>query len=346
VGTARTLGDIVAKFGGQVQGNPALAVRRIATLEKADHGEISFLANPKYRSALQTTKAGALILAPDMAAEWGKDCILTPQPYLYFARLAEWLNPSPVPTPGVHPSAVVESPVPPSVAVAAGAWIGPSVSLGDDVVIGPGCVVGEGSQLGAGTFLHARVTLYPRCRIGKRVIIHSGAVVGADGFGFARQEDGFWFKIPQSGGVLVGDDVEIGANTTIDRGTLDDTVIEDGVKLDNQIQIAHNVRIGAGTAVAGCVGIAGSTKVGRNCTLGGAAMIIGHLELVDGVHVSAGTFVGKSILSPGTYTGSVPVMQHDAWLKNFSRLRHMDALADKIRALEKRLSDLEKGKQS
>ncbi len=185
------------------------------------------------------------------------------------------------------------------------------------------------------------MTIYADCRIGCRAIIHSGAVIGADGFGFARDPDGAWVKIAQTGRVLIGDDVEIGANTTIDRGALEDTIIENGVKLDNQIQVGHNVKIGAHTAMAGCVGIAGSARIGAGCTVGGAAVILGHLSLADGVNVSSGTLVAKSIAAPGSYTGTVPFMAHDDWLKNFSRLRHLDAMADKIRALEKRIAQLE-----
>jgi UDP-3-O-[3-hydroxymyristoyl] glucosamine N-acyltransferase len=208
-------------------------------------------------------------------------------------------------------------------------------------VIGAHCRIGQGVHIGADSWLYPGVTIYHRCRIGRRAIIHSGAVIGADGFGFARESNGEWVKIAQTGSVVIGDDVEIGANTTIDRGALEDTEIGDGVKLDNQIQVGHNVRIGPHTAIAGCVGIAGSARIGARCTIGGAAVILGHLTLADDVNVSSGTLVGKSIAKSGQYTGTVPFMAHDDWQKNFARLRHLDAQADKIRALEKRLAQLE-----
>jgi UDP-3-O-[3-hydroxymyristoyl] glucosamine N-acyltransferase len=320
---ARSLEEIVARFGGDLKGDGKLAVTGLASLETATAAQLSFLANPKYRARLVATRAGAVILAPEMAGECPVAAIVTPQPYLYFARVSHWLSDVPFPAPGVHPSAVVESPLLPSVSVGAHCWIGTDVEIGEDSVLYPG------------------VRIYPGCRIGRRAIIHAGAVIGADGFGFA-QDGAAWVKIAQTGRVVIGDDVEIGANTTIDRGALEDTVIEDGVKLDNQIQIAHNVRVGRNTAMAGCVGIAGSAKVGAGCTVGGGAIILGHLTLADGVHVSAGTLVAKSISEPGSYTGTVPFMAHDDWLRNFARLRHLDAMADRIRALEKRLAELEK----
>ncbi len=316
------LDEIVARFGGELRGDGARTVSGLAPLDSATPWQLSFLANPKYRSQLAATRAGAVILAPEAAADCPCAAIVTPQPYLYFARVSQWLAQTP-PPPGIHASAVVESPVPDSASIGPQCWIGPDVEIGE------------------GSVLYSGVKIYSGCRIGRRAILHSGAVIGADGFGFAREAGGAWVKIAQTGRVLIGDDVEIGANTTIDRGALGDTVIEDGVKLDNQIQVGHNVRIGAHSAIAGCVGIAGSARIGARCTIGGGAIILGHLALADGVNVSAGTLVGKSIAAPGSYTGSVPFMAHDDWQRNFARLRHLDALADRIRALEKRLAELE-----
>lgn len=318
------LDRIVATLGGDLAGEGSVEISGLAPLDRAGPGQLSFLSNPKYRSQLAGTRAAAVILAPEVASACPVPAIVTPQPYLYFARVAQLLNPVARPAPGIHASAVVESPIPESASVGPGVWIGPDVEVGENAVI------------------HANVSIYPGCRIGARAIVHSGAVIGADGFGFAREASGSWVKIPQTGRVIVGDDVEIGANTTIDRGALGDTVIEEGVKLDNQIQVAHNVRIGAHSALAGCVGIAGSANIGRRCTVGGGAIILGHLTLADDVNVSSGTLVAKSIFSPGTYTGTVPFMSHDEWLKNFARLRHLESMADRIRALEGRLAELEK----
>jgi UDP-3-O-[3-hydroxymyristoyl] glucosamine N-acyltransferase len=339
---ARRLEEIVARCGGELKGDGNLAVSGLASLERATSGQLSFLANPKYRSQLASTHAGAVILAAEMLDACPCAAIVTPQPYLYFARVSQWLAAVPRPQAGIHPSAVVESPIPPSVAIGPQAWIGPNVEIGENCVIGAHCLIGAGTRIGADGWLYPGVTIYHGCLLGQRAIIHSGVVIGADGFGFAREATGEWVKIAQTGRVVIGDDVEIGANTTIDRGALEDTVIEDGVKLDNQIQVAHNVRIGAHTAIAGCVGIAGSAKIGAGCTIGGAGMILGHLTLADGVNVSSGTLVGKSITTPGTYTGSVPFMAHGDWQKNFAHLRHLDAMVDRIRALEKRLAELEK----
>jgi UDP-3-O-[3-hydroxymyristoyl] glucosamine N-acyltransferase len=340
------LDEIVNRFGGNLVGDGTREVSGLATLEGASQGHLSFLANPKYRGQLAATKAGAVILAPDALSDCPTAAILTPQPYLYFARVSQWLNASARPTHGIHPSAIVETDIPANVAIAANVWIGSGVRLGEDVVIEANCSIGAGAEIGKGSWLRPNVSVYPGCRIGARAIIHSGAVIGSDGFGFARDPDGAWVKIEQAGRVLIGDDVEIGAGTTIDRGALGNTIIEDGVKLDNQIQVGHNVRIGAHTAMAGCVGIAGSATIGCRCTVGGGAIILGHLTLADDVHVSAGTLVAKSISKPGSYTGTVPFMPHEDWLKNFSRLRHLDTMADKIRALEARLAALETGNRS
>jgi UDP-3-O-[3-hydroxymyristoyl] glucosamine N-acyltransferase len=335
-----TLNDIVARLGGEVRGDGTLTVSGITTLEAAEPGQLSFLSNPKYREKLAGTRASAVIVAPDVAGECPSAAIITPQPYLYFARVAQWLQPQARPQAGIHATAVVEGRVADSASIGANVRIGLDAEIGEHVVIEANCSIGGGCRIGADSWLYPGVTLYSGCQIGARAIIHAGAVIGADGFGFAREADGAWVKIPQSGRVLIGDDVEIGANTTIDRGALEDTVIEDGVKLDNQIQIGHNVHIGAHTAIAGCAGIAGSTRIGRCCTFGGAAMILGHLEIADEVNISAGTMVSKSISKPGNYTGWVPFQEHADWLKNFSRLRYLDAMANKIRALA-RLAGLE-----
>jgi UDP-3-O-[3-hydroxymyristoyl] glucosamine N-acyltransferase len=336
-----TLNEIVARLGGELAGDGALTVSGITTLDAAGPGQLSFLANPKYRAKLATTRATAVIVSPGVAADCPAAAIVTPQPYLYFARVAQWLAPKLRPPVGIHPTAVVEGRIADTASIGPGVWIGPDAEVGENVVIEANCSIGHHCSIGADSWLYPGVKLYPNCRIGARAIIHSGAVIGADGFGFAREGDGSWVKIPQTGGVAIGCDVEIGANTSIDRGALEDTVIEDGVKLDNQIQVGHNVRIGAHTAMAGCVGIAGSTRIGKRCTFGGAAMILGHLEIADDVNVSSGTMIAKSVAKPGNYTGWVPFQEHADWLKNFSRLRHLDALADKIRALETRLAELE-----
>jgi UDP-3-O-[3-hydroxymyristoyl] glucosamine N-acyltransferase len=299
-----TLGQIASRLGGRVAGNADTLIRQVGSLERASGDQLAFFSNWKLRDVLAASKAAAVILAPADEEATALPRIVVDNPYLYFARVSQLLNGTTTQPAGVHPGAVVA----------------PSARLGERVSIGAGCVVGGGCVLGDETCLYPGVVLYANCRLGKRVIVHSGAVIGADGFGFAKDGER-WVKIPQIGGVRIGDDVEIGANTTIDRGALDDTVIEDGVKLDNQIQVGHNTRIGANTAVAGCVGIAGSADIGANCTLGGAAMILGHLRIVDNVHVSAGTMITRSVLKPGTYTGIYPFDEHDAWARAAATLR-------------------------
>jgi UDP-3-O-[3-hydroxymyristoyl] glucosamine N-acyltransferase len=320
------LDEIVARFGGELIGEGSLRVSQVATLERAGPDQIAFLANSRYRGQLQATRAGAVILAPAAAHACKQPHIVCANPYAYFARVAQLLNPLRAAKLAVHPSAV----------------IAPDARIGEGTTVAAGCVVGEGVVIGAGSLLHANVTVYPGCIVGARAIIHSGAVIGADGFGIAREADGSWTKIPQIGRVIIGDDVEIGANTTIDRGALDDTVIEDGVKLDNQIQIGHNVHVGAHTAMAGCVGVAGSARIGRRCTFGGGAIVLGHLEIADDVNISAATLVTKSITQPGTYTGAMPFEPHRAWLKNAAHLRRLDALAERISELEARFVNMEK----
>jgi UDP-3-O-[3-hydroxymyristoyl] glucosamine N-acyltransferase len=299
-----TLGQIVARLGGRVAGNAETVVHQVASLEGATAEQISFFTGRRYRAKLAATRAGAVVLGAESEAETARPRIVADNPYAYFARVSQLFNPVIAQPPGVHPSAVVAK----------------SAKLGARVSIGAGCVVGEGASIGEETCLYPRVVVYPNCSLGSRVIVHSGAVIGADGFGIA-DEDGRWVKMPQIGAVRIGDDVEIGANTTIDRGAIDDTVIEDGVKLDNQIQVGHNVRIGAHTAIAGCAGIAGSADIGRHCTIGGAAIILGHLRIVDHVNISAGTLVSRSLLKPGTYTGVYPFDEHSSWARAAATLR-------------------------
>ncbi len=331
---ALTLREIVARLGGEAVGDDQSPLTGVATLDSAGPHDLAFLANPRYRSRLATTRAGAVILAPaDRSAATGS-CIVASNPYAYYARAVALFHPPVAPRPGVHPSAVVDpaARIEASAEVGALAVVGAGCRIAAGAVIGPGCVLGERVTIGAGTRLHARVTVYDGCTLGARGIVHSGAVIGADGFGHAPDQ-GRWVKIPQMGAVRIGDDVEVGANTTIDRGALDDTVIGDGVKLDNQIQVGHNVVIGEHTAIAGCVGIAGSTTIGRHCLVGGAAGFIGHLSVCDGVTISAMTLVTKSITEPGTYTSGMPLMPHPEWLRNAAHLRRLDALATRLRRL-------------
>ena len=337
------IGELAALLGGELIGNAALEVERIGGLEDADAQTIGFLAHPRYAALLNTTRAGCVVVGPalrDAAAARGA-VIVCADPYLAFARLTQWwaARVRRAPAAGVHPSAVVE----PGACLDATASVGPlafvasRARIGAAAVIGAQCHVGEGAEVGAATVLKPHVVLADGCRIGQRGIVHSGAVIGADGFGFAPTE-GRWEKIEQLGGVVIGDDVEIGANTCVDRGALADTVLENGVKLDNLVQIAHNVHIGAHSAFAGCVGVAGSARIGRHCTVGGAAMILGHLEIVDNVHVTAGTLISRSIRKPGQYSGSYPFEDNASWEKNAATLRQLYALRERLRALERKNS--------
>jgi UDP-3-O-[3-hydroxymyristoyl] glucosamine N-acyltransferase len=335
------LADVVAALGGALHGDDSLPILRLAPLESADAGSLSFLANPRYAARMAASAAACVVVAPaqqDLALARGA-AIVTPDPYLYFARLTQWwaARTRQAPTAGIHPSAVVEpgAQVHASAAVGALAYVGAGACIGAGAVIGTHGHIGAGAVVGDGTRLAPRVTLGDACVVGARGILHSGVVIGADGFGFAPSQ-GTWVKIEQLGAVRIGDDVEIGANTCIDRGALDDTVLDDGVKLDNLIQVGHNVHIGAHSAMAGCVGIAGSAKIGRHCTAGGGAIILGHLELVDHVHITAATVVTRSILKPGQYSGLFPFDDNASWEKNAATLRQLHTLRDRIRALEKK----------
>jgi UDP-3-O-[3-hydroxymyristoyl] glucosamine N-acyltransferase len=333
-----TLRELGAACGALVEGEGATRIRQIGTLHAASAGTISFLANPKYRHLLATTQASAVILAPEDAVHTTLPRLVTEQPYACYARVAGLLNPPRAFAPGVAPDATVGegARIAASATLSAGVHVGAGSVVGERVVLLPGAVIGERVFLGDDTRVFSNAVVYDDCVIGSRCIIHAGAVIGADGFGMA-EDQGVWIKIPQLGRVVLGADVEVGANTTIDRGALDDTVLEDGVKLDNQIQIAHNCRIGAHTAIAGCVGIAGSTRIGRHCKIGGAAMIIGHLAIADEVVISAGSFVSKSITRPGVYTGVYPLAPHEKWLRSAPHIRQLEELADRVRELEKRL---------
>ncbi|MGH8806658.1 MAG: UDP-3-O-(3-hydroxymyristoyl)glucosamine N-acyltransferase [Noviherbaspirillum sp.] len=341
------LEKLVERLGGQLIGDAGIEVSGIAPLDVAGASHITFLSNPKLRAQAGETKAAALILsaADDavVSAAYKGARIVTNNPYAYFARVAQYFveqHAQPI-VPGIHPSASVH----PSAEVAPSACIGPHVSVDADAVIGDqalidaGCFVGRGAKVGAGTHFFANVSFHAGCEIGQRGIVHSGAVIGADGFGFAK-ENGACIKIPQTGRVVIGDDVEIGANTSIDRGALADTVIEDGVKLDNQIQIGHNCHIGAHTAMAGCVGVAGSAKIGKYCTFGGAAMVLGHLTIADNVHISSGSLVSRSILEPGQYTGFYPLAKNAEWEKSAAIVRNLGTMREKIRELEKTIKSL------
>jgi UDP-3-O-[3-hydroxymyristoyl] glucosamine N-acyltransferase len=334
-----SLGDIAGHLGGELIGDPSLSITRLGPLEGATPSTISFLSNPRYQSQLAQSQAGCVIVAPasrDAAVARGA-ALVVDDPYLAFARLTQWwAQRTRMPAPaGVHASAVID----PSATLGDGVSVGPlavieaGATIGDGAVVGAHCVIGAGACIGEGTRLAPRVVVGFGCRIGARGIVHSGVVIGADGFGFAPSQ-GRWEKIEQLGNVRIGDDVEIGANTCIDRGALDDTVIEDGVKLDNLIQIGHNVRVGAHTAMAGCVGVAGSATIGAHCQIGGGAIVLGHLTLADRVIVSAASVVTRSIRQPGHYSGVFPIDDNAAWEKNAATLRQLHALRERVRALE------------
>ena len=362
---AFTLEDIVQQFGGEVVGDRSHRVGSLAPLDQAGPNQLAFLANPKYLSQVETTRAGAVLInAEDLAKLGGapeagsdgtrlhgarlhgaRNFIVTPNPYAYFARVAQTFidMAAPKPVPGVHASATID----PSAQIAASAVIGPHVTveagavIGEHVRLDANVAIGRDTQIGAGSHLYPNVSVYYGCKIGERVIIHAGAVIGSDGFGFApdfvgegESRTGSWVKIPQVGAVSIGPDVEIGANTTIDRGAMADTVIEESVKIDNLVQIGHNCRIGAYTVIAGCAGIAGSTTIGRHCMIGGAVGIAGHVTLADHVIVTAKSGVSKSLLKPGMYTSAFPAVNHADWNKSAALLRNLDKLRDRIKALE------------
>jgi UDP-3-O-[3-hydroxymyristoyl] glucosamine N-acyltransferase len=338
---AMTLGELAQRLGVTLQGgDPASQLTAVATLQQAGTGDLSFLANKGYRKYLSGTRATAVILAAEHADECPVAALLSDNPYATYARAAALIVPPVPPRHGVHPTATLEE----GCRVDATAWVGAHCIVERDAVIhagvqlAGGCFVGAGSSIGARSRLLANAVVCHGVSIGERVTVHPGAVIGSDGFGLAN-EHGRWLNVPQLGGVRIGDDVEIGANTTVDRGALDDTVLEDGVRLDNQIQVAHNVHIGAHTAIAGCVGISGSARIGRHCMIGGGAGIVGHLEIADHVIITGMTMVTKSITEPGVYSSGVPAQDNDSWNRNYARFRQLDRLARRVQALERRLAE-------
>ena len=331
-----SLAALAERTGARLDGDGSTIVRRVGTLEHASPDAIVFLANPKYRSQLQTTRAAAVILASHDASSTSLPKLVSANPYATYARVAALLHPDAPVSSGIHPNAIVDDRASIGVdcSIGANAVVAAAATIGAGATIGPGCVIGAEASIGEQAVLHANVVIYSRCSIGARTVVHAGAVIGAEGFGMA-EDAGRWVRIPQVGRVVVGDDCEIGANTTIDRGAIDDTVLENDVKLDNQIQIGHNCTIGAHTAIAGCAGIAGSVRIGRNCRIGGAAMIVGHLTIPDGTVISGGTLIAASPDAAGTYTSVFPALPHREWRKVAAQLRNIDMLAARVRELER-----------
>ncbi len=336
-----SLSELAARFQLQLHGEADRRIDGVGTLAGAGPGQLSFLANSKYAAQLGATRAGAVVLRAESLADCPTAALVARDPYVAYAKIAALFERLPAAKPGIHPSAVVAA----SAQVSAGASIGPCCVIGDRAVIaegavlGPHCIIGDDCQVGAHARLVARVTLVTRVRLGRRVLVHPGAVIGSDGFGLAFDREAFdhggWVTLPQLGGVRIGDDCEIGANTTIDRGALEDTVLEEDVRLDNQIQIAHNVHVGAHTAMAGCAAVAGSAKIGRYCMIGGNAGVLGHLELADRVTITAKSLVTHSIREPGEYSSGVPLQESRLWRKNAARFKHLDEYARRLSALEK-----------
>ncbi|KIY40868.1 MULTISPECIES: UDP-3-O-(3-hydroxymyristoyl)glucosamine N-acyltransferase [Pseudomonas] len=339
-----TLGQLAEALGATLKGPEALQITGLATLQEAGPGQLSFLANPQYRKFLDNSQAAAVLLKAADAEGFAGNALIVADPYLAYARISHLFDPKPKAVAGIHPSAVVaedaqvdaSASIGPFAVIESGARIAANVTVGAHCVVGARCVIGEGG------WLAPRVTLYHDVTIGKRVVIQSGAVIGGEGFGFAN-EKGVWRKIAQIGGVTIGDDVEIGVNTAVDRGALSDTRIADGVKLDNQIQIAHNVQIGEHTAMAACVGISGSTRIGKHCTIAGGVGMVGHIDVCDNVFVSGMTMVTRSITEAGAYSSGTAMQPLAEWRKSAARIRHLDDMAKRLQQLEKRVDTVTSG---
>jgi UDP-3-O-[3-hydroxymyristoyl] glucosamine N-acyltransferase len=336
-----TLGELAKRLGIRFHGDADCVIHGVTTLTDAQAGAITFLTNPRFRKYLGSTRAAAVILRPDDLEHCPVNALLSDNPYLTYARVSALFEADYTQQPPIAASAVIHESawLGSGVSIGANAVIGEGCELAEGVRIGPGCVIGNNSRIGADSVLNANVTVYHDCVIGERAVIHSGAVIGSDGFGFAN-DNGRWVKIHQLGRVLIGDDVEIGANTTIDRGAIEDTVIGDNVIIDNLVQVAHNVRIGDHSAIAGCVGIAGSAEIGKHCAFGGGVGVLGHLEIVDGVTVTAMSLVTNSIKEPGVYSAGTPLEPKSHWQKNYVRFKQLDEMARRIKVLEKQLQKL------
>jgi UDP-3-O-[3-hydroxymyristoyl] glucosamine N-acyltransferase len=337
VNTCYTLAELAQRTDAELIGDPHHKIYSLATLQSATQTHLSFIANPAYKKHLATTSAGAIICSADLAELVSGNKLVVANPYLCYAKLTSLFDASITKKSGIHPSAVIgeNCTLGDNVFIQPNAVIGDYVTLGEDVVIGPGSVVGENSSIGARTRLYANVTIYHGVSIGTDCVLHSGCVIGADGFGFAPSADG-WVKIHQLGGVIIGNKVEVGANTAIDRGALDDTVIDDGAIIDNLVQIGHNVRLGKKTAIAAHTAIAGSTNIGDNCTIAGASAIAGHLTLADKVHITGMSMVSASLNEAGSYSSGVPLAPTKEWRKNAARFRQLDSLATRIIKLTRR----------
>jgi UDP-3-O-[3-hydroxymyristoyl] glucosamine N-acyltransferase len=340
-----SLSDIATLLGGQVVGDGFTSIARVSSLANAQPGDISFINDAKYQKALISSRASAVVLREQDTGLTTLPKIIVDNPYAYFAKVSTLLNSPATVHSGVAPSAVVDATaiIPATCCIGPMVVIGENVVLGEHVVIGAGCVIENDVLIARNTRLEPHVTIKHHCEIGQNCHIFSGAVIGSDGFGYA-EEAGVWLKIPQVGRVIIHDNVDIGANTTIDRGALDNTIIEDGVKLDNLIQIGHNCIIGAHTVIAGCTGIAGSAKIGKHCKIGGAAMILGHLEIADHITISPGSMITRSLALADTYTALMPFQTHKAWLNTAAKIRHLDTLVDKIKQLEKDIALLKSSK--
>jgi UDP-3-O-[3-hydroxymyristoyl] glucosamine N-acyltransferase len=339
-----TLQEIASHVQGELRGDSEQVIHGIAAIDRAQPGELTFLDNPKYRRYLATTRASAVIVAPEIADSCTTNAVVVEQPYVAYAQAAELFELLPQQSAGIGPNTIISesAQIHPSASIGTNCVIGERVIIGEHAVIGSGTVIGDDCELGANTRLWPNVTLYHNIRIGERCVVHSGVVIGADGFGLVKHH-GAWQRIPQLGGVIIGNDVSIGANTAIDRGALSDTVIENGVKLDNLIQVGHNVVIGEHTAIAGCVAIAGSAKIGRHCMIAGGSCIGGHLEIADNVVITAMSGVSNSIKQPGVYSAGIAVRPNNEWRRNSVRFHHLDDMARRLRALEKTMTDYDHG---